>query len=139
MMHGQKTIKSFTKLSILHHINTLFPLLHDCMLIVQNSSLHGQGTLCTVFQVIFVCKTAPLESILHGTKNMEVTQWYIGTVGMVSKNSPPHCCHCLPWVQTGMWSAIITHEEDSIHLPVWSKPFKFIVLSSFISAHITMN
>jgi hypothetical protein len=72
MVHPLQSLDYFCTVSFI--INTLFPLLYDCMPTAQTSSLQIQGTSYIEFQVIFACKTASLEWILQEVKQMEVRE-----------------------------------------------------------------
>ena len=65
-------------------------------------------------------------------------KYYIRTVGRMRKNSPLHCCNCVPCTQTGVQSGSVMLQKDLNHLPVFAKPFEFVVSISLMSANIAL-
>jgi len=64
----------------------------------------------TAFQFTVVHKMAFSECFLLGGQKDGSQKYYIRTVGRMRKNSPLHCCNCVPCTQSGVQSgSVMSH------------------------------
>ena len=120
-------------------INTLFPPLCNMSCVKHDKSLLKHAAL-HVHCISIHC--SPQNGILRlhpsGGQKDGSQKYYIKTVGRMRKNSPLHCCNYVPCMQTGVQSGVVMLEKDLIHLPVFAKPFGFVVSNSLMSANIAL-